>query len=269
MQRGPLPDVGGMSFASLLRLSCFVCTDLPILLSSVWVVLYALREQGFGQPGFMHAHSCPTCPSAAPIAREPPVLQCLRPSFASWALSPRCNRSTRAGRDLGVSVPVFLGGGGAWGVGGKATYISMTIAPANMSGILFDILTQGITRSERIFHVGPCLGPPVVPFHRFFVGGGFPYQNRLQHPYSILSTGGPSCGSKAPEVIHINMSEILFQDNIDPGRRQGFTSSTSARVILPERFGPRSIFSDAASPEEIRSMTAAKVSDITTKARWG
>ena len=39
------------------------------------------------------------------------------------------------------------------------------------------------------------LGSPVVPFYRFFFGGGFPYKNGLQkkigYPASNLSTGGP------------------------------------------------------------------------------
>ena len=34
------------------------------------------------------------------------------------------------------------------------------------------------------------LGPPVVPFCRFFFGGGFPYTEK-GYPYSSLSTRGP------------------------------------------------------------------------------
>ena len=56
------------------------------------------------------------------------------------------------------------------------------------------------------------LGPPAIGAlsHRFFFGGGFPYQNRLQkekgYPYSKLSTGGPrkdpwETGSKKQRII--------------------------------------------------------------------
>ena len=50
---------------------------------------------------------------------------------------------------------------------------------------------------QRVFE---DLRPQVVPFYRFFFGGGFPYEDRLQrkgYPYSNLSTGGPTYSQRS------------------------------------------------------------------------